>query len=45
VNELEYAHVPATRSKIAATTFGFLIMLLLLSAANAALFGGARTGS
>ena len=32
-------------SKIAATVFGFLIMLVLLSGANAALFGEARAGS
>ncbi|MGV1086421.1 MAG: mechanosensitive ion channel domain-containing protein [Mycobacterium sp.] len=31
--------------KLAATVFGFLIMLVLLSGANAALFGEARTGS
>ena len=35
----------ATWSKIAATVVGFLIMLILLSGANAALFGEARTGS
>ena len=32
-------------SKIGATVFGFLIMLVLLSGANAALFGEARAGS
>ena len=35
----------ATWTKIAATVVGFLIMLLLLSGANAALFGEARSGS
>jgi small-conductance mechanosensitive channel len=35
----------ATWSKIAATIVGFLIMLILLSGANAALFGEVRTGS
>ncbi len=35
----------ATWTKIAATVFGFLIMLVLLSGANAALFGEARAGS
>jgi len=35
----------ATWSKIAATIVGFLIMLILLSGANAALFGEARSGS
>ena len=35
----------ATWTKIAATLVGFLIMLVLLSGANAALFGEARTGS
>ncbi|MGV1006605.1 MAG: mechanosensitive ion channel domain-containing protein, partial [Candidatus Nanopelagicales bacterium] len=35
----------ATLAKIAATVVGFLIMLLLLSGANAALFGDARSGS
>src|SRR4051794_31062186 len=37
VAQLEQADVQATWSKIAATAFGFLIMLLLLSGANAAL--------
>ncbi len=45
VAQLEQADVHATWSKIAATVFGFLIMLLLLSGANAALFGEARAGS
>jgi small-conductance mechanosensitive channel len=35
----------ATSAKIAATVVGFLIMLLILSGANAALFGEARSGS
>lgn len=34
-----------TGTKIAATAVGFLIMLVMLSGANAALFGEARTGS
>lgn len=45
IAQLEQADVHATWSKIAATVFGFLIMLLLLSGANAALFGEARAGS
>lgn len=45
VAQVEQADVQATWSKIAATAFGFLIMLLLLSGANAALFGAARAGS
>jgi len=43
--QLESADADPTWSKIAATVVGFMIMLLLLSGANAALFGGARTGS
>jgi small-conductance mechanosensitive channel/CRP-like cAMP-binding protein len=35
----------ATWAKIAATVVGFVIMLVLLSGANAALFGGAQAGS
>lgn len=35
----------ATWTKIAATVVGFVIMLVLLSGANAALFGEARSGS
>lgn len=35
----------ATWAKIAATVVGFVIMLVLLSGANAALFGAARAGS
>ncbi|EHB47071.1 cyclic nucleotide-regulated small mechanosensitive ion channel [Mycolicibacterium rhodesiae JS60] len=45
IAQLEQADIDATWSKIAATVFGFLIMLLLLSGANAALFGAARSGS
>lgn len=43
--ELESADANPTWSKVAATVVGFMIMLLLLSGANAALFGGARAGS
>lgn len=35
----------ATSAKVAATVFGFLVMLVVLSGANAALFGSARSGS
>lgn len=45
IAQLEQTDIDATWSKIAATVFGFLIMLLLLSGANAALFGQARAGS
>ena len=49
IDQLSHADGPAgshaTWSKIAATIVGFLIMLILLSGANAALFGEARTGS
>ena len=45
VQQLEYSDVHATWSKISATVFGFLVILLLLSSADAALFGGARSGS
>jgi small-conductance mechanosensitive channel len=45
VNQLEYSNVHATWSKISATVFGFLVILLLLSSANAALFGEARSGT
>jgi hypothetical protein len=40
-----HADVHGNWSKIAATVFGFLIMLVQLSGANAALFGEARAGS
>jgi small-conductance mechanosensitive channel len=45
IAQLEQTDIDATWSKISATVFGFLIMLLLLSGANAALFGQARAGS
>jgi len=49
IDQLNHADVDAvsqaTWTKIAATVVGFLIMLILLSGANAALFGEARTGS
>ena len=45
VDQLEHSDVNATWSKISATVVGFLVILLLLSAANAALFGEARSGS
>ena len=45
VNQVQYADVHATWTRVTATVFGFLIMLLLLSGANAALFGDARAGS
>lgn len=45
ISQLEHAQAHPTWSKIAATVFGFLIMLMLLSGANAALFGEARAGS
>lgn len=45
IHQVEETDADATWSKIAATVFGFLIMLVLLSGANAALFGGARSGS
>ena len=45
VDQVEHANVHATWSRIAATVFGFLVMLFLLSGANAVLFGKARAGS
>lgn len=45
IHQLEYTDTNASWSKITATVFGFLLMLLVLSGANAALFGEARTGS
>jgi len=45
VDQLEYSDVNATWSKISATVVGFLVILLLLSSANAALFGEARSGT
>jgi small-conductance mechanosensitive channel len=43
--QLEAADADPTWSKVAASLFGFLVMLLLLSGVNAALFGEARSGS
>ncbi|CAN1537059.1 MscS Small-conductance mechanosensitive channel [Mycobacteriaceae bacterium] len=43
--QLEAADADPTWSKVAASLFGFLVMLLLLSGVNAALFGEARGGS
>ena len=45
IHQLEHTDANPTWSKITATVFGFLIMLVLLSGANAALFGGASAGS
>ena len=45
LNHGEHLTGHATWTKLAATVVGFLIMLVLLSGANAALFGEARTGS
>lgn len=45
LHQLDDAGLSPTWSKVAATVFGFLVMLMLLSGANAALFGDARTGS
>lgn len=45
VDQVEHTNVHATWSRIAATVFGFLVMLFLLSGANAVLFGEARAGS
>ncbi len=45
VQQLQYNDVNATWSKIAGTVFGFLVILLLLTSANAALFGEARSGT
>lgn len=45
IRQVQYTDVDATWSKIAATVVGFLVMLMLLSGANAALFGEARSGS
>ena len=42
IHQVEETDADATWSKIAATVFGFLIMLVLLSGANAALFGPQR---
>jgi small-conductance mechanosensitive channel len=45
IQQLEDTDADPTWSKVTATVFGFLIMMLLLSGANAAVFGEARTGS
>ena len=45
LNRSQPADNQSTWTKLAATAVGFLLMLLLLSAANAALFGEARPGS
>lgn len=45
VDQVQRSDIEATWSRIAATVFGFLVMLFLLSGANAVLFGQARTGS
>lgn len=45
LDQVEHADVDATWTRIAATVFGFLVMLFLLSGANAVLFGEARSGS
>lgn len=45
VDQLNAADVEATWPRIAATVFGFLLILFALSGANAALFGQARAGS
>ena len=44
-HQLEAADADPTWSKVAATLLGFLVMLLVLSGANAALFSEARGGS
>lgn len=45
IRQIEDTDGNPTWSKITATVFGFLIMLVVLSGANAALFGEARAGS
>jgi small-conductance mechanosensitive channel len=45
VNQLNDADAEATWPRLAATMFGFLVILFALSGANAALFGHARAGS
>jgi small-conductance mechanosensitive channel len=45
VDQVEHADLKATWSRLAATVFGFLVMLFLLSGTNAVLFGEARSGS
>lgn len=45
IDQLNDSDVEATWPRIAATVFGFLLILFALSGANAALFGEARPGS
>ncbi len=45
VSQIESADLDPTWSKVAATGFGFLLMLFLLSGANAVLFGRAAAGT
>ncbi len=45
IDQVEHANVEGNWARIAATVFGFLVMLFLLSGANAVLFGEAREGS
>ena len=45
IDQLDDAEAEATWPRIAATVFGFLLILFALSGANAALFGQARAGS
>lgn len=45
VDQLDDTDVEATWPRLAATMFGFLVILFALSGANAALFGHARAGS
>ncbi|PZU04380.1 MAG: hypothetical protein DI630_01215 [Gordonia sp. (in: high G+C Gram-positive bacteria)] len=45
IDQVDGADVDATWTRIIATVFGFLIILFVLSGANAVLFGEARAGS
>ncbi|BDX34754.1 membrane protein [Mycobacterium antarcticum] len=45
LDQVEDANLEGSWARIAATVFGFLVMLFLLSGANAVLFGEAREGS
>lgn len=45
IDQVEKTNVEGNWARIAATVFGFLVMLFLLSGANAVLFGEARDGS
>ena len=45
LDQVERTNVEGNWARIAATAFGFLVMLFLLSGANAVLFGEAREGS